>query len=389
MADNFPYESAVDASSVNMNPDRIRQVANEFLRQQQQGEFPGGQLVVRRSGKVVLKLACGVARGWQGRGGDALVNVQDNTPFPVYSTGKPMAAVVIAMLESQGSLDVAKPVASVLPEFAGLGRDGITILDVLTHRAGIILADLINNHEIWNDNNAVWQHLLKTPPSYPRGTFAYMPAEYGLILDQLVTRLSGQSIAEIFQRQLAAPLGLHNMHYGLGSHRLDDLAWSYWHGKDRYVIAGMDVADRFEEKNNDPAVFAAGNPAFGMVADAANLAAFYELLTNGGRTRNGEQIIEEEYVNRYTTRQVSGWNKSLGTYLSLGRSFMLGTATPSVYGWWGTGACFGHAGMFSSLAYGDHKTGLSVAIVTNGNKSLGNFFSRFIRITHGLKSACK
>jgi CubicO group peptidase (beta-lactamase class C family) len=372
-----------------MNPDRIRNVAEAFLRQQRLGEFPGGQLVVRRGGKVALKLACGIARGWQGRGGDTLVNVQDNTPFPVYSTGKPMAAIVIALLESQGLLDVSKPVASVLPEFAGLGRDEITILDVLTHRAGIILADLIDNHTIWNDKDALWQHLLKTPPLYPRGTFAYMPTEYGIILDQLVTRLIGQSIAEVFQSRLAVPLGLHNMHYGLGTRRLDELAWSYWQGKDRYVIAGMDVADRFEENNNDPAVFAAGNPAFGMVADAANLAAFYELLTNGGRTHNGEQIIKEEFIRLYTTRQVSGWNKSVNTYLSLGRGFMLGTATPSFYGWWGTGGCFGHAGMFSSLAYGDHQTGLSAAIVTNGNKSIGNLFSRFVKITHGLKMACK
>ncbi len=389
MNNNYPYESAVEAACVGMNPDRLLRVSNEFIRQQKMGEFPGGQLVVRRRDKVVLKLACGIARGWQGRGGNKLVNVRDDTLFPVYSTGKPMAAVVIAMLESQGLLDVSQPVMSVLPEFAGLGRDEITILDVLTHRAGIILSELIHNHTIWNDRDAVWQHLLKTPPRYPRGTFAYMPAEYGVILDQLVTRLTGQSISEVFKSRLAAPLGLHNMHYGLGSHSLDELAWSYWQGKDRYVIAEMDVADRFEEKNNDPAVFAAGNPAFGMVTDAASLAAFYELLINGGCARKGEQLIKEEFVNRYATRQVSGWNKSVGAYLSLGRGFMLGTATPSFYGWWGTGGCFGHPGIFSSLAYGDHKTGLSVAIVTNGNKSMGNFFSRFIKITHGLKMACK
>ena len=389
MTDSFPYESAVDAAEVGMNPDRIQNVANMFLGQQHRGEFPGGQLVVRRNGKVVLKLACGVARGWQGRGGDAIVNVQHDTPFPVYSTGKPMAAVVIAMLESQGLLNVSQTVAGVLPEFAGMGRDEITILDVLTHRAGIILSDLIGNHKIWSDRDAVWQHLLRTPPRYPRGTFAYMPAEYGVILDQLVTRLTGLSMAELFQTRLVTPLGLPNIHYGIGPHRIDDLAWSYWQGKKRYVVAEMDVAERFEEKNNDPAVFAGGNPAFAMVADAASLAAFYEMLTHKGRMRNAAQLIDDEFVQRYTTKQTSGWNKSLGTYLSLGRGFMLGTFPPSFYGWWDTGACFGHAGMFSSLAYGDHKTGLSVAIVTNGNKSIGNFFARFIGITDGLKTACR
>jgi len=208
MTGNFPYEEVVDAADVDMDSKGVQRVATKFLRQQQQGIFPGGQLVARRGGKVVLKLSCGMARGWQGRGHDTAVNVQDTTSFPVYSTGKPMAAIVIAMLESQGRLDVTTPVARILPEFAGLGRDEITILDVLTYRAGIILSDLIDNHKIWTDGEAVWQYLLQTPPRYRRGTFAYMPGEYGIILDQLVRRLTGQSIAEIFRNELALPLGL-------------------------------------------------------------------------------------------------------------------------------------------------------------------------------------
>lgn len=388
MAENFPYEAAVNAGDAGMDASAVQKTAAEFLRQQERGAFPGGQLAVRRNGKVVLKLACGMARGWQGRGGDVPMRVQDDTPFPVYSSGKPMAAIVIAMLEARGVLDVMAPVASVLPEFGGLGREEITILDVLTHRAGILVADLINNHKIMGDRDAVWQLLLSAPPRYPRGTFAYMPTEYGIILDQLVTRLTGQTLAELFRNELALPLGLRNMHYGLGSRQLDELAWSYWLGKDRYRVAGMDVADRFEEKNNDPAVFSAGNPAFSMVADAANLAAFYEFLLNAGRA--GErQLIPEELARRCTRREVSGWNKSLKTYLSLGRGFMLGTVTPSFFGWWNTSGCFGHPGMFSSLAYGDHDTGLAAAIVTNGNKGVGDVFSRFITITHGLKMACR
>lgn len=389
MTGNFPYEDAVDAALVQMDSGLVNKVAQQFTRQQEQGVFPGGQLVARRHGKVVLKLACGVARGWQGRGGDTQVSVQHNTPFPVYSSGKPMAAIVIAVLESRGVLDVMAPLASVLPEFGGLGRDEITVLDVLTHRAGIILADLINNHTIWADRDAAWQHLLRTPPRYPRGTFAYMPAEYGLILDQLVMRLTGRTIAEFFRNEIALPLGLRNMHYGLGSRQLDDLAWSYWLGKDRYLVAEMDVADRFEEKNNDPAVFSAGNPAFSMVADAASLAAFYEVLVNGGGHTGNRQLIPGQLVQRYTTRQVSGWNKSLKTYLSLGRGFMLGTPTPSFFGWWGTSGCFGHPGMFSSIAFGDHDTGLSMALVTNGNKGIGDCFTRFVKISHGMRSACR
>jgi len=83
------------------------------------------------------------------------------------------------------------------------------------------------------------------------------------------------------------------MHFGLGLHQIDELAWSYWLGKDRYIIADMNVAENFEEKNNDLAVFAAANPAFSMVTDAANLAAFYEFLVNGGvRTMDIREFLK-------------------------------------------------------------------------------------------------
>ncbi len=364
-----------------MDKDKLQRVKKVFLKQQEQGLFPGGQLVVRRHGHVALNVSCGVARGWNNRGGDAL-DVKQDTPFPVYSTGKPMAAVIITMLEKEGVLDIHTPICNILPEFSGMGRDEITTLDVLTHKAGILLPDLIHNHTIWANTEEVWAYLLKTKPLYPRGTFAYMPAEYGLILDQIVRKLTGQSIAQKL-RSLLDNLGIQNMGFGLNQHSIDDIAWSYWFGKDKYMIAGMDVADRFEEKNNDRAVFAAGNPAFSMVADAASLAAFYEFLLHGNAQ------IDKALIDKYTTKQVSGWNKTVSAYLSLGRGFMLGTVTPSFYGWWGTGGFFGHAGIFSSLAYADHKTGLSVAIVTNGNKSIGDFFSRFVKLSHGIRGACK
>ncbi|MDH3326619.1 MAG: beta-lactamase family protein, partial [Gammaproteobacteria bacterium] len=104
---------------------------------------------------------------------------------------------------------------------------------------------------------------------------------------------------------------------------------------------------------------------------------------------NGEQLIDSEIIKNYTHKQIFGWNRSVKTFLSYGRGFILGTMTPSFYGWWGSNGCFGHPGIFSSVAYGDHKTGISVAIVTNGNKSIGDFFSRFANLSHEIKKACK
>lgn len=389
MTNIYPYESPVPAREVNMDAKALVKVAALFEEQYRQGKFPGGQMVVRRHGQVVLNLACGMARGWQGRGGEQEVTVSAQTPFAVFSTGKPMAALVIALLESRGQLDIHAEVADILPEFTGMGREAITILDVLTHRGGILLPNLIDDPERNGDAEALWQLLVQTPPRYPLGTFAYMPLEYGIILDRLVQQITTKPLATVFDDEFAHPLGLPQMHYGLGTHQLGDIAWNYWLGGERCVVAEMDIAPNFEQHNNIPAVFSARNPAFGMVSDAANLAAFYEFLVHDGRNRNDQQLLPTKLVRRYTRRQTSGWNKSINTYLSLGYGFILGTVSPSFYGWWGSSGCFGHAGIFSSLAFADHKTGVAVAIVTNGNKGLGDFLMRFAPLAHGVRRACR
>ena len=176
MQNRFPYEAPIAPKSAGVDSAKLRKIENEFLRQQHSGDFPGGQLVIRQQGKVLLKLCCGVARE---DGSNALV--ADSTPFPVYSTGKPMSAISLALLESQQLIDVDSRIVEILHEFAGKGRDAITISDVLTHRAGILLPELIHNHKLWADREEVWQLLLDKAPVYPRGTFAYMPGEYGII----------------------------------------------------------------------------------------------------------------------------------------------------------------------------------------------------------------
>lgn len=154
------------------------------------------------------------------------------------------------------------------------------------------------------------------------------------------------------------------------------------------MVGGNNVAENFEKINNSAELFESTNPAFSMVTDAASLAAFYEFLLNNGMTSAGEQLIAEKSIRRYTTRAVSGWNKSLGTFIAVGRGVTVGTFTPSAFGWWNTGECFGHGGAFSSLGFGDYKTGLSVAIITNGNRNIGDFVKRFIPLTNRLRKAC-
>lgn len=385
---SFPYEHAIEPASAEMNPRKLASVLEKFRQQQSTGAFPGGQLVVRRNGKLVLNESVGVARGYRSDEAAPSVPVVPQTPFPNHSCGKPLAAIVIAMLEDRGKLDINAPIAEVFPEFGHNGKEKITTLDVLTHRSGILMPHLAFKLELWNDKQAMENELIGIAPTYPRGTLAYQPGEYGWILSEIVRRVDGRSLPDYFAEEIATSLHLPALRFGLAGRELNSLAYQYWFGKDKVMVGGFNAAYKFEEMTNAKLYFDSLNPAFTLISDAASLAAFYDFILNGGYTASGERLISESTLRQYTTRQVFGLDKSLKTFLAVGRGFLLGTMTPSLYGWWNTKQCFGHAGVFSCLAFGDYQTNLSVVIFTNGNRGIGDVMKRFIPLSHGIRKAC-
>jgi len=384
---SFPYENAVDPASVNMDASKLASVVEKFRQQQSAGAFPGGQLVVRRNGKLVLNEVVGIARGYRDSEAASSVPVVPKTPFPCHSCGKPLAAIVIAMLEDHGKLDINAPISEIFPEFGHNGKKAITTLDVLTHRSGVLMPQLASKMELWSNRDAMIKEMADIAPTYPRGTLAYGPGEFGWILSEVVQRIDGRSLTEYFTEEIAAPLHLPALQFGLAGRDLDSLAHQYWLGKDKVMMAGFNAAYKFEEKTNAKLYFDSLNPAFTLISDAASLAAFYDFILTGGRTSSGEQLISEQMLRQYTARHVFGWDRSLNTFLTVGRGFLLGSLTPSFYGWWNTKQCFGHSGVFSCLAFGDYETNMSVAVFTNGNRGVGDFMKRFIPLSHGIRKA--
>jgi len=388
----FPYEAAGEPASVGMDKRGLDQAVTLFRSQYGKYMFPGGQLCVRRGGKAVLNEAIGTARGWRKDEGIFPVEVRPETPFPVLSAGKPLGAVAVAMLEDRGVLDVGMPVAEWIPEFSRHGKGEITILDVLTHRTGLSLPGLVADLSIWHDRQAVLEQLVDTRPVYPRGTMMYAAYEYGWILSEVFVRAAGRPLAEFVEKELCEPrepLGLPALKYGLAGRELSDLAYSYWLGKDKVMVSKINVAENFERTNNSLEQIESLNPAVSLVSDAASLAAFYEFLVHGGVTRSGERLISEEVLRKYTTKNVSGLDKSSGFFSSLGRGFMVGSTFVSSFGWWNTKPCFGHLGGFSSLAFGDHERKLAAAIVTNGNRDFFDVIKRFLPLCAKLRKACR
>jgi serine-type D-Ala-D-Ala carboxypeptidase len=125
----------------------LRRAAALFAEQQRRGRTPGGVMVARERGEIVLAEAVGLAQ-------EARPMTVDTT-FQVMSASKAAVAFAIAVLEDRGLIDIAAPVATVWPAFATAGKGAIAILDVLTHRAGLVLDQLVRDRQRWRDWDAV------------------------------------------------------------------------------------------------------------------------------------------------------------------------------------------------------------------------------------------
>jgi CubicO group peptidase (beta-lactamase class C family) len=252
----------------------------------------------------------------------------------------------------------------------------------------MLMPHFVKKVHLWGKREEIRKAIVECVPPYPRGTLAYHPHEYGWILNEIVFVVDGRSLPEVFEDEIAAPLELPALRFGLAGRGVDTIAFTYWLGSGEVIIAGSNVADDFEWQNSE-AFFSANNPAVSLVTNAESMAAFYDFILSGGMTPKGVQLISEKTLRQYTSRCVFGWDRSLRMALAMGRGFVVGTRIPSSFGWLNTGTCFGHAGGFSSLAFGDYDTNISVAILTNGNRSLFDFARRFIPLADGLRKACR
>jgi len=61
----------------------------------------------------------------------------DQTIVPVYSTTKPIAALVLASVIDALPAGYQTPVADLWPEFAANGKDAVTIGEMVSHQAGL------------------------------------------------------------------------------------------------------------------------------------------------------------------------------------------------------------------------------------------------------------
>ena len=151
---------------------------------------------------------------------------EQDTIVNVYSTTKTMAALTALLLADRGELDLYAPVKRYWPEFAQNGKDKVEVRHFLSHSAGLSGMDEPMSTEDVYDWEKMVTALARQAPWWEPGTASgYHALTQGHLIGEVVRRVTGSSLGQVFRRELAEPLGA-DFHIGTGpehDHRIGEL----------------------------------------------------------------------------------------------------------------------------------------------------------------------
>lgn len=258
------------------------------------------------------------------------------TSYDLASLTKVVATTsAIMLLVDDGRVSLDDPVARHLREFAGAGRDAITIRDLLMHRGGLPAGPDLRHAE---SPAAARRAVLGTALAYrPRTRTLY--SDVGpMILALLAERVSGESFERLVDRRVFRLLGMRSTGFGVP--------------KGTSASATGSAGDGVVHDANARRLGGVAGHA-GLFSTATDLARFARMLLNEG-VLEGVRIFSDTTVRRFTSRQADG--RPLGWDMCPGGGRC---------GLRMSDAAFGHTGFTGTSMWIDPEQGVFAILLTN------------------------
>jgi len=330
-----PETAAMDRAKLNV----IDEIVQEGLEQQ---KMPGAVVVIGRREGIVFRKAYGFRQTTPEK-----VPMTIDTVFDLASLTKPIATATSVMaLIQEGLVDVNATVATYLPDFAVNGKEAITIRHLLTHTAGLIADNSINDYKNTPDE-AITRIMALKPNAAPGQEFTYSDVGF-IVLGQIVKAVSGQDVHEFSQAKIFAPLGMSETGYIPGE-TLKARAAVTQQRDDRWMRGEV----------HDPRAWALGGIAghAGLFSTCDDLAKYAVMMLNGGQLGD-VTILKEDAYRLMTTavdvprgRRTPGWDSRTGYSSNRGELM--------------SSAAFGHGGFTGTGIWIDPEQNLFVLFLSN------------------------
>jgi len=202
--------------------------------------------------------------------------INQDTLFPIFSTGKAPLSTLIHRLVRRGILSYDTRIADLWPEYACRGKEDTQLWQMLAYRMSM---DYACDAEYAGGDALDWgkmtARLASLPPRYPVGTRqAYHAWTYGWLLGEVARRATGRELPELFRQEVAEPAGMDRFFYGIEEteDNTATLVSSMTHGS---------YDPPAQERLNQAAYRRCCNPSCCAMSNALSIARHYNALDQG------------------------------------------------------------------------------------------------------------
>lgn len=293
---------------------------------------PAAQLSAYVRGRRVVDL-------WSdGLDGDALTGV--------FSISKGAAHLTVALLVQEGVLDLDAPAW------------GVTLREVLAHRAGLIAADGGFTLAEIADDDLLAERLAHQRPFWaPGAAYGYHALTIGALTGAVVRQATGRSLREVYEQRIRAPHAL-DLYLGLPAGLeprfrpvlAPAVPYPPMDPSSLMAAAFTPPHGSLEAFANDRAVRAGGQASAGGVGNARGAAGLYAAAL---------ELLDEGTAAEFAALSTPGTDVVTGEENHFGLGF---ERVPGRYPFLSQGA-FGHGGAAGSMGWADPAGGLAYGYV--------------------------
>ena len=359
-----------DPADLGFAPDRLDRLTSAIDADITAERYDGAVVLVARGGQVALHQAI----GWADRAARRRAALDD--VFAIFSVTKTLTTAAVLTRVDRGELSLTMPVAEVLPEFGTRGKQRITVVQLLTHMAGLAAGLPAVPPELLGNLDAYVAAACRQPlEALPGKTVHYSAVTAHALLAEVVRRLDGgrRRFRDILDEDVLRPLGMRDTALGLRA----DLA------KRKVPVVVRDRSPGvFEpellEAFNEIVTEDAEIPAGSAVSTVADLFRWSEALRRGGEL-DGQRLLSPALVQLAVTNHTGdlpngfyafaceqrGWEPFPA---NIGLSFWLrGSGIfPAYFGVTSSPRTFGGLGAGSAMFWVDPERDLTFVLLTAG-----------------------
>ena len=272
---------------------RLQQIRAVMEEDVAQGRYLGAVIMAGRNGEAGLHEAVGHIDP------EKKTAMRKDHVFSLFSVTKALTSALAFRCIERGRFGLTTSVAEVIPEFAGRGREPITVRHLLTHSSGLPPVFSPGPDMYIDRLDEVIEALCKTlsPVAAPDEVVHYSPLAGHALLGEMVRRVDEKQrrFRDIMREDLFEPLGMKDSSVGVRAdlrerhvipHFLQPLPFGH-PSRGNY---GKDGAFQEEE---------AEMPWVGCIASVENMYRFAEMLRRGGEL-DGTRVLSPALLDKAT-----------------------------------------------------------------------------------------